>query len=340
MDRKRIAGTLLATAALIAPSAAPAQAAVPPCATSGPAGTAYTIGLNCRTVRVDGHPRRYLVYVPVTAPVTGARKPVVFMYHGRSGTGEQFLQISGWREQADAVGLVAVFPTGLRYRSADSGRLETGWNKFGFEDDVDLTERPDGYPPAPAPWPADDVGFTDAMVADLEAKLPIDAHRIYASGFSNGSGMTARLAVERSTRFAAAAVSGGGLPLVSAPPRHIPMYSTIGNVDGKILEHTGPPPLTELPMDPVALLSEPTIGPILDAQARALGLDENDFGVTSAPHSTSFRWPATGAGAGGALFRFALLDGVGHQYPNGTNNPAGFAAAPEFWAFFRGQRLP
>ena len=128
------------------------------------------------------------------------------MYHGRSGTGEQFLQISGWREQADAVGLVAVFPTGLRYRSLETGRLETGWNKFGFEDEVDLNVRPDGYPPAPAPWPADDVGFTDAMVNDLRAKLPIDTHRVYASGFSNGSGMTARLAVERSTTFAAAAV--------------------------------------------------------------------------------------------------------------------------------------
>ena len=68
------------------------------------------------------------------------------MYHGRSGTGRQFLQISGWREQADAVGLVAVFPTGLRYRSLDSGRIETGWNKFGFEDEVDLNERPDRLP--------------------------------------------------------------------------------------------------------------------------------------------------------------------------------------------------
>ena len=338
---KRLAGSLLVAGALIAPSAAPAQAAaVPPCATNGPAGTAYTIGLNCRTVRIDGHPRNYLVYVPSTAPVTGSRKPVVFMYHGRSGTGRQFLQTSGWREQADAVGLVAVFPTGVRYRSLETGRVETGWNKFGFEDEVDLNVRPDGYPPAPAPWPANDVGFTDAMVADLRAKLPIDARRIYATGFSNGSGMTARLAVERSTVLAAAAVSGGGLPLAAAPQRPIPMYSTIGNVDGKILEHTGPPPLTELPMDPIALLSEPTIGPILDTTARALGLDENDFGVTSAPHSTSFRWPATGTGPGGALFRFGLLEGVGHQYPNGTNNPAGFASAPEFWAFFRANRLP
>jgi polyhydroxybutyrate depolymerase len=228
----------------------------------------------------------------------------------------------------------------VRYRDLESGRVETGWNKFGLEDEVDLSERPDGYPPAPAPWPADDVGFTDAMVADLQARLPIDRHRIYASGFSNGSGFTARLAVERSTVFAAAALSGGGLPLARPPQRPLPMSSTLGSVDGKILEHTGPPPLTELPLDPVALLAEPAIGSALDAQVAALGLDENDFGVTSQPHSTSFRWPATGTGPGGALFRFAVLEGVGHQYPNGVNNPAGFASAPAFWAFFSAHRLP
>ena len=163
MSRTTLVATL-AAAALIAPAGASAQAPAPSCVTDGEAGLAYQAGINCRTVEVDGHPRRYLVYVPNRRPATGARAPVVFMFHGRSGTGDQYLRISGWREQADAVGLVAVFPTGVRYRDLESGRVETGWNKFGFEDEVDLSERPDGYPPAPA---ADDVGFTDAMVADL-----------------------------------------------------------------------------------------------------------------------------------------------------------------------------
>ena len=44
------------------------------------------------------------------------------MFHGSSGTGEQFLRTSGWREQADREGLIAVFPTGLRYRVLESGR--------------------------------------------------------------------------------------------------------------------------------------------------------------------------------------------------------------------------
>jgi hypothetical protein len=62
--------------------------------------------------------------------------------------------------------------------------------------------------------------------------------------------------------------------------------------------------------------------------------------VISSRRTTEFRWPATGTGADGALFRFAVLDGLQHKYPNAHNNPAGFEAAPEFWDFFRTHRLP
>ena len=128
------------------------------------------------------------------------------------------MRISGWREQADATGLIAVFPQGLRYRILENGRLSTKWNDYTLASQVDLSERPRGYPES-SPWPADDVGFVDAMVSDLRAELPIDRHRIYASGFSNGGAFTARLAVERSDRLAAAAFSGGGLhsPAVAGP---------------------------------------------------------------------------------------------------------------------------
>ena len=80
-------------------------------------------------------------------------RPVVFMYHGSGGDGEQFLRISGWREQADATGLVAVFPTGVRYRDLDTGRLATKWNDGHLDQEVDLSQQPPGYP-ADAPWPA------------------------------------------------------------------------------------------------------------------------------------------------------------------------------------------
>ena len=48
------------------------------------------------------------------------------------------------------------------------------------------------------------------------------------------------------------------------------------------------------------------------------------------------RWPAVG---GNTVLRFGVLEGVQHQYPNGRNNPEGFAAAPEFWDFFAAHRL-
>ena len=349
MSGKTLLAALALTAAAAVPAGAEASAPdrvhagaspLPPgaCVTHGAVGLAYEVGVNCRVVDVDGHPRRFIVYVPATAPVTGPRAPVVFMFHGSTGTGEQFLRISGWREQADATGLVAVFPTGLRYRVLDSGRLSTKWNDYSLASQVDLSERPPGYP-ADAPWPANDVGFVDAMMADLGARLPIDRHRVYASGFSNGAGFTARLAVERSTVLAAAAFSGGALPSAQAPARPIPMYLTVGTLDDRVLAQTGPPPLAQLPLDPLALLAEPVIKSTIGAHLATAGLDPRDFGVLGRPRSTAFRWPATGTGQDGALFRFAALEGLAHKYPNGRNNPAGFAAAPEFWAFFQTHRL-
>jgi polyhydroxybutyrate depolymerase len=332
-------GLLLALAALVVPAVASAASPPAECDHHGVAGSPYEVGVNCRVVEVDGHPRKFIVYLPGRAPEPGQRAPVVFMFHGSTGTGPQFLRISGWRQQADATGLVAVLPQGLRYRVLESGRRSTKWNSFELPSEVDLSERPRGYPEG-APWPADDVGFVDSIAADLRSELPIDRRRIYASGFSNGAAFTARLAVERSTQIAAAAFSGGGLEEVQAPARPIPMYTTLGTLDSRALAQTGPPPLTELPLGPFAALAEPLIGSILSTHVNTLGLDPGDFGVRSRPDSTSFRWPATGTGPGGALYRFALLRGVPHKYPNAHNNPAGFEAAPRFWDFFRQHPLP
>ena len=336
----------LAAALAVAPAAsargdAERQNPLPPgsCATHGAVGLAYQVGVNCRVVEVDGHPRRFIVYVPDRRPVTGPLTPVVFMFHGSTGTGEQFLRISGWREQADATGAVAVFPTGLRYRVLESGRLSTKWNDGDLRHEIDLDERPDGYPLG-APWPADDVGFVDSIVSDLDSQLPVDRHRVYASGFSNGAAFTARLAVERSTVLAAAAFAGGGLHEPRAIARPVPMYLAGGTLDAHVLEQTGPPALTELPLDPLALLAEPIIRSTVGAHLGTLGLDATDFGTVGRRHSTSFRWPATGTGADGALFRFAMLEGLRHKYPNAGNNPAGFEAAPEFWSFFESHPLP
>ena len=338
----RLAALLVAAAALSAVllvRSAPASATTAgACATQGPVGVAYAVGVNCRTVTLDGHPRRFIVYVPATAPVARPHKPVVFMFHGTGGDGDQFLRISGWREQADAAGHIAVFPNGLRYRVLESGLLKSKWNDFNLAEQIDRSELPPGSAPG-SPVPADDVGFVDEIMGDLESQLAIDRRRIYASGFSNGAGFASRLAVDRSTKIAAAAYSGGGLPSVQSPERRVPTYITVGTLDAEVLERTDPP-LTELPLDPLEILTNPTIGGFLDIALQTQGLDEDSFGVVSQPRSTKIRWPATGTGPGGALFRFGMLEDLVHRYPNGANNPNGFAAAPEFWEFFESHPLP
>ena len=250
------------------------------------------------------------------------------MFHGSSGTGEQFLRTSGWREQADRAGHVAVFPTGLRYRVLDSGLRVTKWNDFSLAGEVDLEELPPGYPES-APMPADDVGFVDLMLADLDAGLPIDRKRVYASGFSNGAAFAARLSVDRSTRIASAAYSGGGMTEVRSPARPVPTYVAAGTLDDRALEGTG---LEELPLNPVEILASPVVRPFIDLHLATLGLDPDLFGAVARPQTTSLRWPGVGSGPGGAVLRFGMVGGMRHQYPD--------QLVPEFWEFFRDHPLP
>jgi hypothetical protein len=66
------------------------------------------------------------------------------------------------------------------------------------------------------------------------------------------------------------------------------------------------------------------------------GLARRPFAALLRRRSTALRWPATGS----PVFRFSVLAGVGHHYPNGNALSNGFRAAPEFWAFFRSHPLP
>jgi len=318
MRRALTTAGLVTAAIALAPGDAPAQAPIDCVTSSGD----YETGANCRVIDVDGEPREFIVYVPEHAAAPAGR-PLVFMFHGTSGDGARFLPHSGWREQADATGIVAVFPTGLRYRIVASGRRVTKWNDGGLEAQIDPAGRP----------PADDVGFVDAMLADLRARLPLDTARLYASGFSSGGEFTARLAAERSDVFAAAGFSAGGLDHVHVPDRPIPMALTLGTRDDRVLAQTG---LDELPLDPAEILATPAIAGTLGTLLRSLGLTREPTQVRSFAHATRLRW----SGDAGEELQFTMLAGVRHQFPNAHNNPAGFEAAAHFARFFAAHPLP
>ncbi len=332
------------------------------CATLGPPGKPFRPGANCRVLSIDGFPRQYVVYLPARPQ---AAAPVVFMHHGSGGNGYQFLNISGWAEKADQVGLVAVFPTALEGFVLDERRCSTKWHMYGLEREIDLSVKPrllapDGSVlqayPADAPWPADDVTFERAMLADVSAGLEVDPERVYVSGFSNGAAFTARLAIEMSDSFAAAAWSGGGLPdpavagLPPIPQRHIPVAMDFGECDDRVMEGISADFDQDaclrgagngIPLDPTALLTLPAMAARIGRHLDAFDVAPQPRQTVAARTATCLAWRTPTAGnPDGRSYRFSVLKGVTHQYPRcdqiRCNNPAGFSAADRFWSFFSG----
>lgn len=312
------------------------------CDATGTAESPYAVGVNCRTIEVDGYPREYLVYVPPDSDLTQeAHAPVVLVFHGGSQTGGRFLRMSGWREKADEVGLIAVFPTALRHYLLEEDRWATQWNDYYLPAEADLGRRPAEYP-ATAPWPADDVGFVRAMLDDLEAMAHADPERLYATGFSNGAAFTYRLAIEATDRLAAFAFVGGRFcdPVqahwTTAPPR--PAYMVVGAIDSKLLgQHIGIG--DPLPPDVDALLDVDPLVSCLEAPLEAFELAWEPYETREPTGSTHVEWSTPLGPPRRSTFRFAVLRGLGHRYPNGDNNPLGWRAADRFWEFFSDLRL-
>lgn len=318
------------------------------CDSVGPAGSPFVRGTNCRFMLVDGYPRRYVVYVPHNMAFDlGTPAPVVVMHHGSSGTGEQFLQISGWREKAEQEGFIAVFPTALVYRVLDSGFLSTKWNGFELVNDADLNEKPVGYP-ANAPFPADDIGFLGKIFDDVEAGLSIDTTQLFVSGFSNGGQFSARVGVELSDRVDAIAYVAGGISDAHTPLRPIPVAAAYGTLDDRFLDLVNNPgsgsppnpPYTEIPLDPTEILTLTSFSNYM-----ALQIDAQMLDVTAPDQTTqdatftryTFSTPKVGNTSGNQGL-LQVMAGVTHQYPRADNNPNGFSAADDFWTFFQATR--
>ena len=91
----------------------------------------------------------------------------------------------------------------------------------------------DGSPHAvSAPRAVDDVAFLAAVLDDLARRFPADPRRVCVTGFSNGAGMTFRLAAERAERIAAIApVSGYCWLDAPRPARPVPTLYLVGMQD-------------------------------------------------------------------------------------------------------------
>jgi polyhydroxybutyrate depolymerase len=137
-----------------------------------PSAATTTPGERTESLSVGGQNRSYLLHVP--AAYTGKTPvPVVFDFHGLGGNGVQQRNLSGWAAVADREGFIMVYPNGS----------SNAWNVGRC------------CPPA-ADQGVDDVAFVRAVIAQLQREACIDAKRIYASGCSNGGGMSYKLACD------------------------------------------------------------------------------------------------------------------------------------------------
>jgi polyhydroxybutyrate depolymerase len=142
---------------------------------------------------------------------------LVLDFHGLGGTASGERSSSGWLALSNQDTFILVNPQGVG----------NSWN---------LTSGTGGCCPPAFDQNIDDVGFVRALIDKLEGEGCVDTKRIYATGMSNGGGMTIRLACEVADVIAA--VAPNAFDLIQnqpcTPSRPITMIDYRGTADNLV----------------------------------------------------------------------------------------------------------
>ncbi len=178
------------------------------------------------SINVDGVQRSFLV------AKASPQKPrnLVLGLHGFGGDGRQFAYYTALHNAFGSDTMV-VYPNA----SAPKVGQKTGWNAdfccgSGWKNQVD------------------DVGFLEALIAELRQKHDIAADRVFIVGFSNGAFMAQRFASER-PGLVRAVVSGAGTigthglnGRTLRPTSPVPMLLMHGSKDERVMYKGGTSP--------------------------------------------------------------------------------------------------
>lgn len=271
----------------------------------------------------DGLERSYVIHAPARA--AGGDAPLVIVLHGQGGDGANVLEQGYWTRKADAEGFIVVAPEGVPERPDRPARFmgnRRSWNSGpGTGSPAQLRN-------------IDDVGFIRAVVADVQRAHRVDARRIYATGFSNGSAMAFRVGAEMPDVVAAIApVANGLLMPVDRLARPVSLLMIWGVDD----------PLNPFAGGPVERGGQTVVRPSAEESWRrwadllgcsgAPTIDRSGRKVTSRSFSRC---------RDGSEATLIAVDGLGHQWPGGrvylrvVSGPGSNAinATDAIWAFF------
>lgn len=219
MTRRRewIAGALASLAGLASGCASGGGAQAQP--------SAKGVGVAQRTFRLGGVERRYLLHVPQGHDVHRAA-PLVLVSHGGGGNADGMARIMDIHAKAARLGMITAYPDAL------NGGFNAGPGVDGRSPNFGRS----------AIENVDDVGYIARVIDDVSAMAAVDPRRVFACGWSNGSAMSFRLAVELSDRIAAVAGVMSELSLMDpiTMRRPVPMMYFWGTDDP--IRRPGAPP--------------------------------------------------------------------------------------------------
>lgn len=146
-------------------------------------------GIELHTLEHEGFTRAWYEYLPESVKSNSdAPVPLVVCMHGRGGSAESFISLSGMTRVAEERGFIVIFP-------------EAGFYQL----------RP-GMPRNLLLWNGeylgrrmDDTGFVLKAIEDVKVRRNIDSTRVYACGQSSGGMMSSDLAIAAPEVFAAVA---------------------------------------------------------------------------------------------------------------------------------------
>jgi polyhydroxybutyrate depolymerase len=252
-----------------------------------------------RSLDHGGMTRQYHVHVP--PGYDGSPLPLVLDFHGLTSNAEQEADYSNLRDKADAAGFVVIHATGVG----------ASWNAG----DCCGTAASSGV---------DDVGFVEAMLDEVTARLCIDEKRIYSTGLSNGGHISHRLACELSHRIAAVAPVAGRLALADCQPsRPVPVMAFHGTDDAIVAYGFG--------------------ASSAERWGQLDGCSGDPVETFRNGDSHCATWQTCG---GGAEVTMCTVDGGGHTWPGGDvpfwlgATTQDLVATDAMWEFFGRHALP
>jgi polyhydroxybutyrate depolymerase len=264
------------------------------------------IGLSTdATLRYAGLRRMYLLHIPSDYDNENAQ-PLVLNFHGHGSTDHVQESQTGMSILADQEDFIVAYPQGTIGQDH-----RTGWDTG-----------PKTYPHV------NDVLFTDNLITDLEATLCINPDRIYATGFSNGGGMTNLLACKLSDRIAAFAIVSGAVHPVEGgchPPHPVSILDFHGTHDS-VVPYIGNP-VNDL---------EPPINQWLEDWAKLDSCTNGPTTFAQQARVTGEKW--THCKEDTTIIHYRIQGGI-HIWPSLATDGGAINATPIIWSFLKNYSL-